>query len=120
MSNKLSASEAVYGFVAWLATRNEPTIMSSNHSSAPVVDLMLQFCDNNGLGEPQDDYHFRLTKPQEEDKEIHSPDYEAGFGVESIVYQRPAIVIIERSGEAEITREFATKEDYKAWKELQG
>ena len=35
------------------------------------------------------------------------------------VYQRPAIVITERVGEAESTIEFATAADYKAWKELQ-
>ena len=34
-------------------------------------------------------------------------------------YQRPAIVITERAGEAESTLEFATAADYKAWKELQ-
>lgn len=34
-------------------------------------------------------------------------------------YQRPAIVITERVGEAESTLEFATAADYKAWKELQ-
>ena len=34
-------------------------------------------------------------------------------------YQRPAIVITERVGEAESTLEFATAADYKAWKELE-
>ena len=34
-------------------------------------------------------------------------------------YERPAIVMTERVGEAESTIEFATAADYKAWKELQ-
>ena len=34
-------------------------------------------------------------------------------------YERPAIVITDRIGDAESTIEFATAEDYKAWKELQ-
>ena len=34
-------------------------------------------------------------------------------------YERPAIVITERVGDAESTIEFATAADYKAWKELE-
>ena len=34
-------------------------------------------------------------------------------------YQRPAIVITDRIGDAESTIEFATAADYKAWKELE-
>lgn len=34
-------------------------------------------------------------------------------------YQRPAITIIERNGNLEVTMEFLTLADYKGWKELQ-
>lgn len=34
-------------------------------------------------------------------------------------YERPAIIITDRIGDAESTLEFATAADYKAWKELQ-
>ena len=34
-------------------------------------------------------------------------------------YQMPAIRITESCGESEITREFATADDYRAWKELE-
>ena len=34
-------------------------------------------------------------------------------------YERPAIVITDRIGDAESTIEFATSADYKAWKELE-
>ena len=34
-------------------------------------------------------------------------------------YERPAIVITDRIGDAESTIEFATAADYKAWKELE-
>lgn len=40
-------------------------------------------------------------------------------GAEVLKYQRPAITIIERNGDLEITHEFLTFEDYKSWKELQ-
>lgn len=34
-------------------------------------------------------------------------------------HQRPAITIIERNGDLEVTMEFLTLADYKGWKELQ-
>lgn len=40
-------------------------------------------------------------------------------GVEDFKYQRPAITVIERNGDIEVTMEFLTLADYKGWKELQ-
>lgn len=34
-------------------------------------------------------------------------------------YQMPAIRITESCGESEVTHEFATADDYRAWKELE-
>ena len=39
----MSASEAVYGFVAWLSSRKEKTVMSSKHNCLPLVELISQF-----------------------------------------------------------------------------
>ena len=47
---------------------------------------------------------------------------EIGFSVGSVgcmPLRTPAITIIKRVGDTEIIHEFATADDYKAWKELE-
>jgi len=40
MTKTLTASEALYGFIAWLTCRDEQTVMSAQDDSAPVADLV--------------------------------------------------------------------------------
>jgi len=65
---KLSASEALYGFVGWLTTRKEPTVLSS----ATVIDrapaLIEAFCRENDLDAPRDRWPVLLKHPVEEPK----------------------------------------------------
>lgn len=60
---KLSASEALYGFVGWLTTRKEPTVLSS----ATVIDrapaLIEAFCRENDLEPPRDRWPVLLRHP---------------------------------------------------------
>jgi hypothetical protein len=63
--DKLTASEALYGFCAWLTTRDEKTIMSASDDAAPIPVLIEKFCKFNGLKEPRSDWHNMLTHPQE-------------------------------------------------------
>lgn len=63
MSEELTGSEAVYGFAAWLTTREEKITMSEKHNAAAVVDLVDKFCKTNNLAEPRDDYAKNLTFP---------------------------------------------------------
>jgi hypothetical protein len=65
MKDKLTASEAIYGFCAWLTTRDEKTIMSASDDSAPIPVLIEQFCKTNGLETPREYWHNHLTHPQE-------------------------------------------------------
>ncbi|HJO56170.1 MAG TPA: hypothetical protein QF423_05805 [Candidatus Scalindua sp.] len=62
---KLTASEALYGFCAWLTTSKEVTEMGSSKDSAPVVDLIERFVKANQLEEPREDYCEILTYPKE-------------------------------------------------------
>jgi hypothetical protein len=63
--DKLTASEAVYGFCAWLTTRRKTTTMSDTDDAAPIVELIRKFCDTNGLEEPRGDWHKKLIHPKE-------------------------------------------------------
>jgi len=50
----LNPSDAVYGFAAWLTTREEETIMSAHHDSAIIADLVKRFCVTNDLPDVTD------------------------------------------------------------------
>ncbi len=63
--DKLTASEAVFGFCAWLTTRRETTTMSDTDDAAPIVELIKKFCDTNKLDEPRSDWHKELIHPKE-------------------------------------------------------
>ena len=62
----LSASEAVYGLLAWLTCRNEVVTFSARHNAAIAAELADQFCKENNLAEPRDDFNKRLTHPKGE------------------------------------------------------
>ena len=64
-AKKLSGSEAVVGFVAWLTTRPEITKMGASENCSPLVDLISQFCEANNLDHPRPDYHHNLVHPPE-------------------------------------------------------
>lgn len=63
-SDKLSASEALYGFCGWLTSRDTQTIMGRHHGIVGVVDLIKEFCDTNNLSDPTDGWDGLLTHPK--------------------------------------------------------
>jgi len=63
--DKLTGSEAVYGFCGWLTTRREIKEMGSSKNCSPIVDLITQFCEVNSLEEPRENYHEILVSPKE-------------------------------------------------------
>lgn len=62
-TTELSASEAVYGFAAWLTTRYEPVTLSALHDAGIAAELVAEFCKVNGLPEPRDHWEQNLTHP---------------------------------------------------------
>ena len=63
MTEKLSASEALFGFCAWLTTREDKTIMSAADDAAPIPPLIDEFCKVNGLEEPKNGWEKNLIHP---------------------------------------------------------
>jgi|SRR3989304_6284503 len=61
--DQLSGSEAVYGFAAWLTCRDNETVMSAHHDSAPIAELVKEFCETNNLDWPREDWHKILIHP---------------------------------------------------------
>ena len=63
MSDYLNPSEAVYGFAAWLTTREEQTVMSASDDSAPIAELVKQFCEINNLPDVSEHWPNHLVHP---------------------------------------------------------
>ena len=66
MSDKLIASEALYGFAGWLTSRDEQTLISSTDDAAPIAELVNQFCIENRLAEPRKGWENNLIHPSGE------------------------------------------------------
>ena len=66
MNKELNAAEAVYGFVAWLTTREERTVMSAKDDCAPIAELIKRFCAENNLPEVSDQWPLNLIHPSGE------------------------------------------------------
>lgn len=61
---EMTASEAIYGFCAWLTTQQAETKMGAHHDCSVICDLIKKFCETNQLEEPRSDWTDRLTHPE--------------------------------------------------------
>jgi len=62
---KLSASEALYGFAAWLTSLERPVTFSTQHEAGVGAELLRAFCEANGLAEPREDWTASLVTPED-------------------------------------------------------
>ena len=65
---KLKPSEAVFGFAAWLTTREQPITMGSSNDCAPVAELVGRFNKTNKLEDPKDKWADNLKFPNKKTK----------------------------------------------------
>lgn len=63
MANEMTASEALFGFTAWLTTRKTAVTFSADNDVGAAVELVDKFCKVNNLTEPREDWTDRLTHP---------------------------------------------------------
>jgi len=62
--NELTGSEALYGFGAWLTTREKVSgPFSASHLTPPMAELIKEFCEVNRLTEPRENWTDYLTHP---------------------------------------------------------
>lgn len=62
---KLSAGDAIFGFVAWITTRKEVVSAGSSELYIPWVDLIKQFTESNNIANPKDGWEKNLVHPKE-------------------------------------------------------
>jgi len=65
--NRLTPSEAVFGFAAWLTTRDRPVALGSNHDAAVAAELCNRFISTNNLGDCRPDWNQVLKHPETTD-----------------------------------------------------
>jgi hypothetical protein len=66
LEDGLTASEALYGFVAWLTSADEATTFSSSERDAGnAAKLVVRFCEANFLRVPREDWIDGLIYPGE-------------------------------------------------------
>ncbi len=59
----LTPAEAVFGLLAWLTTRKQPSTFSAKHDSSPAAAIAAVFCKTNNLGTCRDEWADYLTHP---------------------------------------------------------
>jgi hypothetical protein len=62
MVAKVSPSEALYMFGAWLTTREEKVTFSHKHDASKMADLISEFCKANNLDEPRENMYPKNLK----------------------------------------------------------
>ena len=65
MDERITASEAVYAFAAWMTCRTRALMIGANYNAAPVADLVKIWCDANHLPDPRDNvYPKNIIQPE--------------------------------------------------------
>ena len=62
-NDQLNGSEALYGFVGWLTSREPRVTMSSSNDATLPVNLVSRFCKENNLTDPRDGWEKNLITP---------------------------------------------------------
>jgi hypothetical protein len=70
----LTPSEAVYGFAAWLSTRETPVTLGAQHECPDIPRLVGLFCDANNLPRLRESWHQILVHPEEPKKPESCPN----------------------------------------------
>lgn len=61
---RITATEAIYGFASWLTTRERPVTLSRHDDAAPAAELVNEYVKANDLPPVRDDvYPGNLTPP---------------------------------------------------------
>jgi len=60
---EINASEAINGFMGWLTTREEETIVGAYSDCSPVAELVAKFIEVNNLTPPREGWEKKLIHP---------------------------------------------------------
>lgn len=63
IQTEINATEAVYGFAAWLTSSRKRIVMSSRHNAAPALEAVVEFCNTNKLPPLADGWEQKVQFP---------------------------------------------------------
>jgi hypothetical protein len=72
--DKLSASEALFGFMGWLTSLETPVTFSGHHEASIGAKLVDEYCKANGLAEPREGWYLNLVQPSASRPTPHTLD----------------------------------------------
>ena len=75
--DKLSASEALFGFMGWLTQFRHPVVFSQKHDAGLAADLVDEFCVANGLQPPHEGWADNCVLPTTRDISIDAYPFPA-------------------------------------------
>lgn len=61
--DKISASEALFGFMGWLTSLETPVTFSARDYAGTAAELVGEFCKANNLAEPREGWHENFVYP---------------------------------------------------------
>ena len=65
MDEKITASEALFGFMDWITARQEVLTISAAHDASVVADLVDRWCKVNNIHSPREGvYPKNITHPE--------------------------------------------------------
>ncbi len=60
---KVQASEALFGFAAWLTCRDDAVVFSAKHDASVAAEMVGTYCEENDLPEPREGWQHNLSMP---------------------------------------------------------
>jgi len=63
--DQLTGSEALFGFIGWITTREEKVVASASDDAGVWASLVDEFCKSNQLKEPREGWEKLFTHPKE-------------------------------------------------------
>jgi len=63
--NIITATDALFGFGAWLTTREEAVTFSRNDDATKMVNLITKFLETNNLPDVSEHYPDNFIMPQD-------------------------------------------------------
>ncbi len=66
--DKITATDTIFGFGAWLTSRKEAVTFSYKHDAGKMCDLIKEYLEANNLGDVSTHYPNNLVMPKESNK----------------------------------------------------
>lgn len=70
MTDSITASEALYGFTAWLSCRKENITLGQSQNPIVIPPLIAAYCKANDLNAPRNNYAEHLIIPPQQSSDL--------------------------------------------------